>query len=80
MPLEQAEQACIADAQIAQHPRGTAAFGIASGGHTAGSLEIGISSDYLLGRDPDEVYAACVQARAGQPPSRPFHSLPESRM
>lgn len=65
---------------MAQHPRGTAAFGIASGGRTGASLEMGISSDYLLGRDPDEVFASCVQARAGQSPSRPFHSLPESRM
>lgn len=80
MDLGQAERACLPDAQMAQHPRGSVGFGIGSGGQTGASFEIGISSNYILGRDPDQVFASCVQARAGQPPSRPFHSFPESRM
>lgn len=79
MALDQAEKVCIEDAQLAQHPRGSVAFGISSGGSAGASISLGVSSDYLLGRNPDEVYAACVQRRAGQPPSRPFSSLPESR-
>jgi hypothetical protein len=77
--LEQAERTCIADAQLAQHPRGAVAFGMASGGQVGGQFALDISSDYLLQHDPDAVYASCVQRRAGQPPSRPFSSLPESR-
>lgn len=80
MTLPDAERACISDAQMAQHPRGSVAFGIGSGGSKGASVELGISSDYLLHRDPDQVYAACVQQRAGVAPLRPFSTMPESRM
>ncbi|MBI1170548.1 hypothetical protein GC209_04030 [bacterium] len=80
MALPDAERSCIADAQLAQHPRGTVALGLGSGGRSAAGFGIDISSDYLLGRDPDAVYASCVQSRAGLPPTQPFSSLPESRM
>ena len=83
VPLDQAERMCIADARLAQHPRGTIAFGVGSGGQVGGQIggqfALDISSDYLLQHDPDAVYASCVRNRAGQPPSRPFSSLPESR-
>ena len=79
MALPAAEQVCIKDAQLAQHPRGTIGFGVRSDGSSAASIELGISSDYLLHRDPDQVFAACVQNRAGQQPSRPFSAMPESR-
>jgi hypothetical protein len=80
MPLVQAEQACVADAQLAQRPRGSVAFGMGSGGQTAATISLGISTDYLQHRNPDDVFAACVQRRAGQPPTRPFSAMPESRM
>ena len=80
MTLPDAERACIDDAQLAQRPRGSVAIGIGSGGSTGALIELGISSDYLLHRDPDQVYAACVQQRAGLAPSRPFSTMPESRM
>ena len=80
MALDQAEHLCVSDAQLAQHPRGQVGIGLGSGGQAAASLELNLSSDYLLHRDPDQVYAACVQSRAGQPPARPFSSMPESRM
>ena len=51
-----------------------------SGGQTGAAVSIGISSDYLMRRDPDQVFAACVQQRAGQAPTRPFSAMPESRM
>ncbi len=79
MALPDAERACIKDAQLAQHPRGSVGFGMGSNGRAAANFEIGISSDYLLRRDPDQVFAACVQNRAGQQPSRPFSTMPESR-
>ncbi len=80
IPLPEAERACINDAQLAQRPRGSIAFGIGSGGYSGAAVELGVSSDYLLHRDPDQVYAACVQRRSGQAPTRPYSTLPESRM
>ena len=78
--LAQAEKSCVADAQLAQRPRGSAAFGMGSDGQVGASFTLGISSDYLQNRNPDDVFAACVQRRAGQAPTRPFSAMPESRM
>jgi hypothetical protein len=80
MDLGQAEKACVSDAQLAQHPRGSVAFGMGSDGQTGAAISLGISRDYLQHRNPDDVFAACVQQRAGQPPTRPFSAMPESRM
>jgi len=80
MSLDLAEKACVSDAQLAQHPRGSVAFGMGSDGQTGVAISLGVSSDYLMHRDPDDVFAACVQQRAGQPPTRPFSAMPESRM
>lgn len=41
-------------------------------GRAAGSFEVGITSDYLSGRDPFEVYDTCVRAKTGQGPVRPL--------
>ena len=78
IPVDQAERLCIADAEAAQHPRGSVGFGIDQAGHTAANLDISISSDFLTGRDPDQVYARCVLGRSGQYPVRPFSALPGS--
>jgi opacity protein-like surface antigen len=78
--LDVAERQCVGQAQLAQHPRGEVGFGMDSQGNVGANLTLGISSDYVLGRDPDAVYAACVMDRSGQMPSRPYSSRPESRM
>ena len=75
LPVDQAERICVADAQAAQHPRGSVGFGIDSAGHTAANLEISLSSDFLTGRDPEQVFAKCVLDRSGQYPTRPLSSL-----
>ena len=80
MALDQAERLCASDAQLAQHPRGLVGFGVGSGGRAAARLELNVSSDYLLQRNPDQVYASCVQAKAGHQPTRPFSATPYSRM
>ena len=80
MSLPEAERQCIATARLAQAPRGSVGMGIGSGGRRAGHVDLTVTSDYLLGRDPDAVYADCVRQRAFQSPSRPFSSLPQSRM
>jgi len=80
MDLDQAEKACIPDAQLAQHPRGSVALGMGSDGQAGASITLGLSADYLMHRNPNDVYAACVHQRAGQAPTRPFSAMPESRM
>ncbi len=80
MPVDVAMQNCIEPAQLAQRPRGSVEFMADNRGNVGTSLSLGISTDYLAGRDPDQVFQRCVQNRSGQPPLVPFHSLPESRL
>lgn len=75
--LAQAERDCLQRARLAQQPRGEVALGASSDGRTSGSLEVTVTSDYIMGRDPSAVYDACVLQRAGVPPSRPLYSFPE---
>lgn len=80
IPVDVAMEQCIEPARLAQHPRGSIGIGADSRGNLATSVTIGISTDYLAGRDPDQVFASCVQGRSGQYPPVPFSSLPESRI
>ncbi len=77
VPLAQAERQCFERARLAQQPRGEIAMGVGSGGRTSGSLELTVTSDYVMGRDPSAVYDACVVQAAGVSPSRPLYSFPE---
>ncbi|MFD1797486.1 hypothetical protein FQV27_11990 [Paracoccus aurantiacus] len=76
IPVEQAERICMDDAYHAVAPRGTVGVGVGSGGRAYGSVELSVTSDYVMGRDPAQVYAQCVQRRSGQPPSQPLYSQP----
>ena len=80
VPQQAAEQQCIEQAQLAQHPRGWVGIGADNHGDAGIHLSIGISTGFLLRRDPDQVYAACVQGKSGMYPSRPFSALQEARM
>ncbi|GLS88127.1 hypothetical protein GCM10010873_31010 [Cypionkella aquatica] len=73
---EEAERACFERARLAQQPRGELGVGIGSDGRRHGFGEITISSDYIQGKDPDQVYQNCVYHRSGEMPSRPFTSIP----
>jgi hypothetical protein len=77
VPLAQAERECYQRARLAQQPRGEIAVGAGTNGRTSGSLELTVTSDYIMGRDPSAVYDACVMQRAGVPPSRPLYSFPD---
>lgn len=77
IPVDQAERQCMEQARLAQQPRGEISAGVASGGVTTGSIELTITSDYIMGRDPSAVYDLCVQQKSGQPPTRPLYSFPE---
>jgi len=73
VPLERAERECLRDAELASRPRGDVAIGTGSGG-TRARVNVDISSDFLLRRDPAQVYARCVFNRSGLPPSQPLHT------
>lgn len=77
--VDQAEADCFRQAQLASHPRGTVSLGLGSGGARYAGADVTISSDYLMGRDPAQVYASCVQQESGQPPRRPLYDRPDWR-
>ncbi len=78
IPVTQAEDICVENANLAKAPRGEIGVGIGSGGPVA-DAEITISTDFLRGRDPEAVYNACVVQRAGQVPQRPLSAHPRWR-
>jgi hypothetical protein len=79
IPVEVAERQCIESARLAKKPRGSIGVVADSNGNVGATLSIGVSTDYLAGKDPDQVYASCVFGRSGQNPTRPFSTLPEAR-
>ena len=68
---DQAAQVCERQARAAQGPTGNATIGVNSSGEVSTGIAIGVSSDFLTGRDPQQVYEDCVFARSGQAPIRP---------
>jgi len=72
MPPGQAADICEERARGAAGPRGEAYMGVTSTGGAATGAKISISSDYLLGRDPQLVYETCVRDLTGQGPVRPL--------
>lgn len=77
--LAQAERECLHQARLAQQPRGSVGLGIGSDGRAHVVGDVTISSDFLSGRDPSQVYDNCVVRRSGEMPSRPFTSIPASQ-
>lgn len=71
MSPERAADLCEAQARAAQGPTGRIAVGVNSNSGPFTNAEIGISGDYLAGRDPVDVYTQCVIARTGTGPIRP---------
>jgi hypothetical protein len=71
MSPERAADVCEDRARAAQGPTAEIGIGVGSGG-TSGSVEVGVTSDYLRGRDPYVVYDECVRQKTGQGPIRPL--------
>ncbi len=71
MSPERAADVCEDRANAAVAPTGEIGVGIGNRG-TGGSFEIGVTSDYLRGRDPYVVYESCVRQKTGQGPIRPL--------
>lgn len=69
---ERAADICEDRANAALGPTGELGVGISSNGGARGSVEIGVTSDYIRGRDPHEVYESCVRQKTGEGPIRPL--------
>lgn len=76
VPLAEAESTCFEEARLASAPRGHVAVGAGTGG-LSGEVELRVSSAYLQGRDPAEVYETCVFRKSGQMPRRPLYDRPD---
>ncbi len=70
MNPERAAERCEERARAAQGPTGSVTIGVNSktGGFSRAS--VGVSSDFLRGRDPDAVYDECVFSLTGEMPIR----------
>ncbi|MBO6854101.1 MAG: hypothetical protein JJ872_10095 [Marivivens sp.] len=68
---ERAAQACEERARAAQGPTGEMTFGVNSQTGSFAGASIALSSDFLTGKDPVEVYENCVFQRTGMAPIRP---------
>ncbi|HCP80738.1 MAG TPA: hypothetical protein DIT67_03815 [Octadecabacter sp.] len=68
---ERAAEICEEKARAAQGPTGSVTVGTNSNTGGFSDVEIGISSDFLAGRDPLEVYNQCIFDRTGASPIRP---------
>ena len=73
--VEEAMEDCMETARAATTPTGTAAIGVNSRGKVSTSFSIGISTDYIAGRDPDEVYERCVVRRSGSKPHADYSEI-----
>lgn len=76
VPIDQAERECASRAHLAQKPQSSIGILFNSNGTTQVGGSIGISTDYLQGRDPNDVFRACVQDRAGQVTTRSYLDYP----
>jgi len=72
MTPERAADFCEARARDAQAPTGGVTLGTNSRTGGFASVELGVSSDFVAGRDPLEVYETCVFDRTGAAPIRPY--------
>lgn len=72
MTVEQAMVACVDRARAAAAPTGSLTVGANSNSGPFAGLSLGVSSDLLAGRSPDETFAICVAQKSGRNPTRPL--------
>ena len=68
---ERAAEICEERARAAQGPTGRVSVGTNSNSGPFAGVEVGVSSDFVAGRDPVAVYEQCVLDRTGAAPIRP---------
>jgi hypothetical protein len=71
MSADRAADLCEDRARAATGITGEIGVGVGSEGASS-RIELGVTSDYLQGRDPYEVYESCVRQKTGQGPIRPL--------
>jgi hypothetical protein len=74
IPVAEAERECLREARLAERPRGEIDIFSGSAG-SGGSVTLEVSSDYVLGRDPETVFQNCVLQRSGELPRRPYRQF-----
>ena len=69
---ERAEVVCEDRAIRATEPRGEISVGVNGDGKVSTGIAIGVTTDLLRGRDPDEVFDECYRDKTGglEPPER----------
>lgn len=79
MSPERAADLCEERARAATGPTGEIGVGVGTINGalnrtvTSSRVEIGVTSDYIQGRDPYVVYDECVREKSGQGPIRPLN-------
>ncbi|PZQ96747.1 MAG: hypothetical protein DI533_14260 [Cereibacter sphaeroides] len=74
LTVQQAESRCLLEARQVRNP--FAGSEVAVGTGYKATIDLTISTDYLNGRDPNDVFASCVRRRSGQLPTRPVYDQP----
>ena len=69
---ELAARQCEERARAAAGPTGYVGFGVNDRGETRSKASITITSDFVRGLDPHDVYGSCVRQKTGQDPIRPL--------
>ena len=69
---ELAAKICEDRARAATGPTGSVGISARSDGSVRSKVKVGVTSDFLLKRDPYEVYDSCVRQKSGQGPIRPL--------
>ncbi len=77
VPVDQAEYQCAPRAYLAAAPQRSVSISLDSNGNTSVGGEFGVSTDYLNGTDPNEVFKSCVQQQSGQLPTRSYTTYPK---
>ena len=72
LSVEEAMVECAGKARHATRPTAAVAVGVNSEGAVSSGFIIGVTDDFLAGRDPEVVYRDCVVRRSGKEPTRPF--------
>ncbi|MCB5200308.1 hypothetical protein SAMN05428995_101635 [Loktanella sp. DSM 29012] len=72
LTIQQIEARCADQAASAAGPTGQVAIGVSSSRGVQTGIAIGVTDDFLRGRDPATVYAECYTRLSGAAPLTPY--------
>ncbi|MFT6536052.1 MAG: hypothetical protein ACJAQU_000952 [Loktanella salsilacus] len=70
--LQQVEAKCSQEARAAAGPTGQVTVGASSSNGLRSGISIGVTDDFLRGREPAVVYAECYTRLSGAAPLTPY--------